>query len=82
MSDFKAASNRFQRYAEDLREMAREMSGDLDAESEELHLMRKQLLAHCASMADEVEATAQTWGGREAAAEIGRRIRELMEAGK
>jgi len=56
-----------------------ELSDALLAEMGKLLAIRMELLAHCASVADEVEATAQTWGGKEAAAEIGRRIRALME---
>ncbi len=75
MSDFPAASNRFQGYAEDLRAMA----GDLDAESGELRVMRAELLEQAALIADQVEATARPGDGKDAAAEIGRRIRALME---
>jgi hypothetical protein len=46
---------------------------------EERDEARAELLAHCASVADEVEATAETWGGKDAAAEMARRIRALME---
>lgn len=73
MNEFMAARKRL--LAKELRELA----DDIDDESNGLVMMRAELLAHCASVADEVEATAETWGGREAAAEIGRRIRSLME---
>ena len=78
MNDFTAASNRFQMYAEDLREMA----GDLDAEGGELRVMRADLLEQAALVADQVGAKARPGDGKDAAAEIGRRIRAMMEEGQ
>ena len=78
MNDFKAASNRFQRYAEDLREMA----CDLDAESGEILVMRAELLEQAALVADQVGAKARPGDGKDTADEIGRRIRALMEDGQ
>ena len=75
MNDFTAASNRFQMYAEDLREMA----GDLDAEGGELRVMRADLLERAALVADQVGAKARPGEAKETADEIGRRIRALME---
>ena len=75
MNDFTAASNRFQMYAEDLREMA----GDLDAEGGELRVMRADLLEQAALVADQVGAKARPGEAKETADEIGRRIRALMQ---
>ena len=78
MNDFTAASNRFQMYAEDLREMA----GDLDAEGGELRVMRADLLEQAALVADQVGAKARPGEAKETADEIGRRIRALMQEGR
>ena len=78
MNDFTAASNRFQMYAEDLREMA----GDLDAEGGELRVMRADLLERAALVADQVGAKARPGEAKETADEIGRRIRAMMEEGR
>ncbi len=75
MRNFTAARKRLYLWAKELHELA----DDIDEESGELRVMRTELLAHCASVADEVKATAETWGGKDAAAEIARRIRALME---
>lgn len=75
MNEFMAARKRLHVYAKELHELA----DDIDSESDDLEMMRTELLTHCASVADEMEATAETRGGKEAAAEIGRRIRALME---
>lgn len=74
MNDFMAARKRLRIYAKELYELAE----DIDDESDGLGMLREELLAHCASVADQVEATAATVGGKEAAAEIARRIRSLM----
>ena len=71
MRNFKAASGRVRMYAEILREMA----GYLDEESGEL-------LEQAASVADQVEATTRPGDWKDAAAEIGKRIRALMEEGR
>jgi uncharacterized coiled-coil DUF342 family protein len=55
------------------------MWAEVERLREERDEARAELLAHCASVADEVEATAETWGGKDAAAEMARRIRALME---
>ena len=74
MKEFMAARKRL--LAKELRELA----DDIEDESHGLGIMREELLAHCASVADHVEATAATVDGKEAAAEIAQRIRSLMEA--
>lgn len=77
MNDFIAARKRLNVYAKELRELA----DDIDEESDELRVMRADLLEQAALVADQVEATARPGDGKDAAAEIGRRIRALMGGG-
>ncbi len=59
--------------------LVKKLAREVERLTRERDEARAELLAHCASVADEVEATADTWGGKDAAAEIGRRIRALKE---
>ena len=78
MNDFIAARKRLNVYAKELRELA----DDIDEESDELRVMRADLLEQAALVADQVEATARPGDGKDAAAEIGRRIRAMMGEGR
>ena len=59
-----------------------DMSDALRAEMGKLLAIRMEVLAQAALIADQVEAAAEPGHGKETAAEIGRRIRALMEAGR
>ena len=86
MSDFMAARKRLRIYAKELHELA----VDIDEESGELQMALAEVLEQAALavleqaalVADQVEAKAEPGHGKETAAEIGRRIRALMEDGR
>lgn len=65
-----------------LRTEFRELSLTLRGEIEGLPWLHDAVLEQAALVADQVEATARPGGGKDAAAEIGRRIRALMEEGR
>ena len=62
-----------------LRTEFRELSLTLRGEIEGLPWLHDAVLERAARVADQVEATARPGGGKDAAAEIGRRIRALKE---
>ena len=78
MNDFIAARKRLNVYAKELRELA----DDIDEESDELRVMRADLLEQAALVADQVGAKARPGDGKETADEIGRRIRALIGEGR
>jgi len=78
MNESIAAADRLKTYSKRLRVLA----SNLEAEAGESLITRLSLLEQAAVIADQVEATAEPGHGKEAAAEIGRRIRALMEAGR
>ena len=78
MNDFTAARKRLYLWAKELHEVADE----IDEESGDLLGVRVGVLEQAALIADQVEATARPGDGKDAAAEIGRRIRALMEEGR
>ena len=76
--EFKVARDWFKSYANQLRALA----VTLDAEGDELLLLRDDALEQAARMADRVEMEARPGDGKDAAAEIGRRIRALIGEGR
>lgn len=76
MNEFMAARKRL--LAKELHELA----DDIDDESDGLQMAMAAVLERAALVADQVEANAEPGNGKETAAEIGRRIRALMEAGR
>jgi hypothetical protein len=77
MKEIKAKRDWFREYAKELRALA----VTVDAEGDDLLLLRAEVLEDAARMADRVEMEARPGDGKDAAAEIGRRIRALMEGG-
>lgn len=78
MKEFAAAMKRLRTLASELRVINRVIGG----EAENLSFLHDDLLEQTALIADQVEATAKPGHGKETAAEIGRRIRSLMEVGR
>lgn len=77
MKEFAAAMKRLRTLASELRMINRVIGG----EAENLSFLHDDLLEQTALIADQVEATAEPGHGKETAAEIGRRIRALIEVG-
>ena len=63
----------------DLIQVLREIADTLQEERGEVERLHDALLERAALIADQVEATARPGDGKDAAAEIGRRIRAMME---
>jgi len=63
----------------DLIQVLREIADTLQEERAEVERLHDALLERAAQVADQVEAVARPGDGKDAAAEIGRRIRALME---
>ena len=78
MNESIAAADRLKTYSKRLRVLA----SKLEAEGGESLITRLSLLEQAAHIADQVEAKAEPGHGKKTAAEIGRRIRALMEAGR
>ena len=78
MKEFAAAMKRLRTLASELRVINRVIGG----EAENLSFLHDDLLEQTALIADQVEATAEPGHGKETAAEIGRRIRALMDEGR
>lgn len=66
----------------DVVEVLRELADFLDEERANVERRHAGLLEQAARIADQVKATARPGHGKNAAAEIGRRIRALMEEGR
>ena len=78
MKEFAAAMKRLRTLASELRVINRVIGG----EAENLSFLHDDLLEQTALIADQVEANAEPGDGKETAAEIGRRIRALMDEGR
>ena len=66
----------------DLIQVLREIADTLQEERGEVERLHDALLERAAQVADQVEAAARPGDGKDAAAEIGLRIRALMEEGQ
>ena len=66
----------------DLIQVLREIADTLQEERGEVERLHDALLERAAQVADQVEAAARPGDGKAAAAEIGLRIRALMEEGQ
>ena len=66
----------------DLIQVLREIADTLQEERGEVERLHDALLERAALIADQVEATARPGDGKDAAAEIGRRIRAMMGEGR
>ena len=82
MKEFAAAMKRLRTLASELRAELRAINRAIGDEAENLSFLHDDLLEQTALIADQVEATAEPGHGKETAAEIGRRIRALMDEGR